>query len=282
MDDLRNATISNNFMFRLVMEKSELCRQLLERVLDVKISEINYPEGEKSLEAQLTSKGVRLDIYVTLADGTVIDVEMQASDSFKEALGKRTRYYQSVLDNDALKKGELYSRLRKTYIIFICTFDPFDKNFTKYTFSSRCHEDYELSLDDDVYKIFLNTQGDRHQVSRSLANLMDYINNNEPNDDFTRSLQEEVELQRDDDGKRALYMTYNQTLMEMEEKGKIKGREEGRAEGREEGRAEGREEVITEAAIDMLKEKLPVDMISRVTKLTVEQITEIGKKNALL
>ena len=234
MDDLRNATISNNFMFRLVMEKPELCRQLLERVLDVKISEINYPEGEKSLEAQLTSKGVRLDIYVTLADGTVIDVEMQASDSFKEALGKRTRYYQSVLDNDALKKGELYSRLRKTYIIFICTFDPFDKNFTKYTFSSRCHEDCGLSLDDDVYKIFLNTQGDRHQVSKSLANLMDYINNNEPNDDFTRSLQEEVELQRDDDGKRALYMTYNQTLMEMEEKGKIKGREEGRAEGRAE------------------------------------------------
>jgi len=61
-----------------------------------------------------------------------------------------------------------------------------------------------LSLDDGVYKIFLNMHGDRHQVSKSLANLMDYINNNEPNDDFTRSLQEEVELQRDDDGKRAL------------------------------------------------------------------------------
>lgn len=255
MDDLRNATISNNFMFRLVMEKPELCRQLLERVLDVRISEINYPEGEKSLEAQLTSKGVRLDIYVTLADGTVIDVEMQASDSFKEALGKRTRYYQSVLDNDALKKGELYSRLRKTYIIFICTFDPFDKNFTKYTFSSRCHEDCELSLDDDVYKIFLNTQGDRHQVSKSLANLMDYINNNEPNDDFTRSLQEEVELQRDDDGKRALYMTYNQTLMEMEEKGKIKGREEGR----EEGRAEGRAELVKAIKKIMENMKLPAD-----------------------
>ncbi len=41
-------------------------------------------------------------------------------------------------------------------------------------------------------------------------------------------------MQRDDDGKRALYMTYNQTLMEMEEKGKIKGREEGRAESRAE------------------------------------------------
>ena len=45
---------------------------------------------------------------------------------------------------------------------------------------------------------------------------MDYINNNEPNDDFTRSLQEEVELQRDDDGKRALYMIYDTTLMDGE------------------------------------------------------------------
>ena len=57
-----------------------------------------------------------------------------------------------------------------------------------------------------------------------LSNLLDNINNDEPNDDFTRSLQNEVELQRDDDGKRALYMTYNQTLLEMEERGKNAGK----------------------------------------------------------
>lgn len=222
MKDLRNATISNNFMFRLVMEKPELCRQFLERVLDMKITHIAYPEAEKSLEAQLTSKGIRLDIYVTLTDGTVIDVEMQAVDSTKDTLAKRTRYYQSILDNDALKKGELYKKLRQTIIIFICTFDPFNKNFSRYTFSSRCHEDCELSLDDGVYKIFLNTHGDKHRISKALSNFMDYMNGSEPNDDFTRSLQEEVELQREDDGKRMLYMTYSQTLLEMEEKGMLK------------------------------------------------------------
>ena len=227
MNDLRTATISNNFMFRLVMEKPELCRQLLERVLDVKITDIFYPEGEKSLEAQLTSKGIRLDIYVTLTDGTVIDVEMQTADSSKDSLAKRTRYYQSVLDNDSLKKGELYTRLRKTVIIFICTFDPFGKNFGRYTFSSLCHEEGGLSLEDDVFKIFLNTQGDKHRISKELANLLDYINGNEPKDDFTRQLQEEVEMQREDDGRRALYMTYSQTLMEVEEKGIEKGVEKG-------------------------------------------------------
>ena len=219
MKDFRNATISNNFMFRLVMEKPELCRQLLERILDTQISKIVYPEAEKSLEAQLTSKGIRLDIYVTLEDGTVIDVEMQAADSTKDTLAKRTRYYQSILDNDALKKGELYSKLRQTIIIFICTFDPFNRNFSRYTFSSRCHEDYKLSMEDGVCKIFLNTYGDKHRISRELANFMDYMNGSEPNDDFTRRLQAEVELQRDDDGRRMLYMTYSQTLLEMEAKG---------------------------------------------------------------
>lgn len=37
-----------------------------------------------------------------------------------------------------------------------------------------------------------------------------------------------------------------------------------------------------EDVVGMLKEKLPVDMIARITKLTVEQITEIGKKNSLI
>lgn len=235
MKDFRNATISNNFMFRLVMEKPELCRQLLERILDTQISKIVYPEAEKSLEAQLTSKGIRLDIYVTLEDGTVIDVEMQAADSTKDTLAKRTRYYQSILDNDALKKGELYSKLRQTIIIFICTFDPFNRNFSRYTFSSRCHEDYKLSLEDGVYKIFLNTHGDKHRISRELANFMDYMNGSEPNDDFTRRLQAEVELQRDDDGRRMLYMTYSQTLLEMEAKGIEQGIKQGFKQGIEQG-----------------------------------------------
>lgn len=235
MKDFRNATISNNFMFRLVMEKPELCRQLLERILDTQISKIVYPEAEKSLEAQLTSKGIRLDIYVTLEDGTVIDVEMQAADSTKDTLAKRTRYYQSILDNDALKKGELYSKLRQTIIIFICTFDPFNRNFSRYTFSSRCHEEYKLSLEDGVYKIFLNTHGDKHRISRELANFMDYMNGSEPNDDFTRRLQVEVELQRDDDGRRMLYMTYSQTLLEMEAKGIEQGIKQGFKQGIEQG-----------------------------------------------
>lgn len=86
-----------------------------------------------------------------------------------------------------------------------------------------------------MYKIFLNTHGDKHRISRELANFMDYMNGSEPNDDFTRRLQAEVELQRDDDGRRMLYMTYSQTLLEMEAKGIEQGIKQGIEQGIEAG-----------------------------------------------
>ena len=50
------------------------------------------------------------------------------------------------------------------------------------------------------------------------------------------------------------------------------------AEGIAEGLAQGKAEVV----IQMLQEKLSLEMIARLTKLTVEQIKEIGRANALL
>lgn len=53
---------------------------------------------------------------------------------------------------------------------------------------------------------------------------------------------------------------------------------EGKLEGKEEGRLEGR----LEAIIGMLREKLSVEMIARITNMSVEQVVEIGKEHALL
>ena len=223
----KNATISNNFMFRLVMEKQELCKPLIERILGIRIQKLSYMEAEKSLEAKLASKGVRLDIYVEDEAGVAYDIEMQIGSQYKEDLGYRTRYYQSMMDNDALKKGELYSKLRKSYIIFICLFDPFDKGWGKYTFNTYCNEDKELQLEDGVNRVFINVNGDKHRVSKELANLMKYIATGKVEDEFTGQLESAVESLRADDGKERLYMTFQQTILEhemwAEKRGEAKG-----------------------------------------------------------
>ena len=114
---------------------------------------------EKAIAPYYTSKGVRLDVYLKDSD-KVIDIECQAN--LKPALGKRTRYYQSMIDIDSLMKGEEYEKLKESYILFICKNDPFkdenEKHFGLpcYTFKNICTEDDEVNLDDKTIKVIYN------------------------------------------------------------------------------------------------------------------------------
>ena len=257
-------TLRNNFMFRLVMEKQELCKKLIECILGIKIKSISYMEHEKSFEANLKSKGIRLDLFVIDEDGVAYDIEMQMDNSYKEFLGRRTRYYISTMDNNALKKGERYSQLRKSYVIFICTFDPFGRGLAKYTFNAICNEDHSLVLDDGVTRVFINTEGDRHRISKELASLIGYISTGEVTDDYTKDLDEEVRTLRNDDGRERDYMTYMQTIMEHEDMAYSQGITQGISQANK------------AMAIKMLKANKPYEEISEFTELTLSEIRELA------
>ena len=257
-------TLRNNFMFRLVMEKQELCKKLIECILGIKIKSISYMEHEKSFEANLRSKGIRLDLFVIDEDGVAYDIEMQMDNSYKEFLGRRTRYYVSTMDNNALKKGERYSQLRKSYVIFICTFDPFGRGLAKYTFNAICNEDHSLVLDDGVTRVFINTEGDRHRISKELASLIGYISTGEVTDDYTKDLDEEVRTLRNDDGRERDYMTYMQTIMEHEDMAYSQGITQGISQANK------------ATAIKMLKANKPYEEISEFTELTLSEIRELA------
>ena len=257
-------TLRNNFMFRLVMEKQELCKKLIECILGIKIKSISYMEHEKSFEANLRSKGIRLDLFVIDEDGVAYDIEMQMDNSYKEFLGRRTRYYVSTMDNNALKKGERYSQLRKSYVIFICTFDPFGRGLAKYTFNAICNEDHSLVLDDGVTRVFLNPAGERHRISKELASFIGYISTGEVTDDYTKDLDEEVRALRNDDGRERDYMTYMQTIMEHEDMAYSQGITQGISQANK------------AMAIKMLKANKPYEEISEFTELTMSDIRELA------
>ena len=68
----------------------------------------------------------------------------------------------------------------------------------------------------------------------------------------------------------------------IREDGIEQGMARGREEGREEGRAKGREEEKSAFILGMLKEKLPLETIARVSKMSVERIQELGRMHSLL
>ena len=237
---------------------------MIECILGIKIKSISYMEHEKSFEANLRSKGIRLDLFVIDEDGVAYDIEMQMDNSYKEFLGRRTRYYVSTMDNNALKKGERYSQLRKSYVIFICTFDPFGRGLAKYTFNAICNEDHSLVLDDGVTRVFINTEGDRHSISKELASFIGYISTGEVTDDYTKDLDEEVRALRNDDGRERDYMTYMQTIMEHEDMAYSQGITQGISQANK------------AMAIKMLKANKPYEEISEFTELTMSDIRELA------
>ena len=62
------------------------------------------------------------------------------------------------------------------------------------------------------------------------------------------------------------------------EKGMQKGMQKGIQKGEQKGRLEERESNI----VAMLKEKIPMETISRITHYSLDQIQELGKLHGLL
>ena len=182
--------ISNDFLFGRVMQNPKLCKKLLETILGIEIERIEYPEGQKVINLEKDAKSVRLDIFVRDEKKSVYDIEMQACSSTE--LPKRSRYYTAMLVLDMLDKGISYKELKHSFVIFICTFDAFDRERYCYTFENICKEEEGLRLDDGATKIFLNALGTKGEVSPELKAFLRYVAGNKSDDEFVKELDAEV------------------------------------------------------------------------------------------
>ena len=192
---LQDLTIRDNFMFAAVMMQQDNCMRFLEMVLGIEIEriEVSY---EKSIVYNPQCKGVRLDVFAKDEHHTCYDVEMQVE---KDRLGKRTRYYHSQMDMELLESGAEYGELPKSYVIFICDFDPFEEKKYCYTFENRCLENLELGLEDGSRSIFLSTKGENEsEVPRELKAFLEFVgkdtssNDTETEDSYVKQLQQTI------------------------------------------------------------------------------------------
>ena len=233
--DFDQITLKDDFMFFSVMSDKAFCKELLERILDIKIKKLVYVAGQDTKKDSYDGKGVRLDIYTEDSENTVYNVEMQAGKSTN--LPKRSRFYQSAIDLNQLHAGMDYDALKNTIVIFICTFDVFKKDFLKYTFKNICMEDKELALNDATTKVFVNTTAtlDDENLNSKLVSLIKYINSETITDEYTKKLDEAVRIKRRSADWRVKYMKYELNLLESRREGEIEGERRGRIEGRIEG-----------------------------------------------
>ncbi|GHU51903.1 hypothetical protein AGMMS49975_06650 [Clostridia bacterium] len=206
---LQELNLEDDFMFGEVMSDTEILRQVLSLLLPKNIKKVEFVETQKTIDNSPESKGSRLDVYATDESGTVYNVEMQTGN--KDNIYKRSRYYQGNMDIGLLPKGVHYSSLRKTYIIFICTFDLFGKGRHIYPFAAYCKLDKDIFLDDGAERIFVNTKGTMKDVSPAVEQFLKYIENSTEemaaDYDILRNIHSKVEQIRSDKKMEMRYMT---------------------------------------------------------------------------
>ena len=186
--------ISNDFVFCKVMQDKELLAALIRLILpDLQFRELQV-QAQRAVEIGVDIHGVRFDIFVTLEDGSIVEIEMQVLDTGN--LPKRLRFYGSMADTQMLEKGVVYSKLRDSYVVMICPFDPYGKGRHIYTFTNRCKEDHNLEMGDGTTKIVLNAVGTMDDVSEGLEAFLDYVAGKPVDDEYVKRLDEAVHKAR--------------------------------------------------------------------------------------
>ncbi len=251
--------------------------------MGVRVKQVEYPELEKAIAPYYTSKGVRLDVYLKDED-RAIDVELQSYP--QKALGKRMRYYQSMVDCDSLMKGQAYTKLKESYILFICKFDPFhDEKKTgyglpRYTFKNICAENNSVNLDDKCVKVVYNASAYESVEDPKVRALLRFIQTNEPGeDDLSKRLSEFVARVKENEKFRKEFADMNlhdfDIMTEAKEEGLAEGRQEGRQEGLAEGEKIGARQNAIENARNFKAAGVDINIIAKCVGLSVEEIEKL-------
>ena len=226
----QSLNLSDDFLFGKVMQDEGILQMFLEKVLGFPIRKVVLVQPQKVLEIDPSAHGIRLDVYADDGGNTRYCVEMQKSNQYN--VPKRSRYYLSVMDLDQLEKGADYRNLKRSFVIFICLFQPFPVPRQKYTFERRCIEEEGLSLEDESSVIVLtdapDTGGDRDidAFFRYAASSTDEVAESSESD-FIRQIHQRVLEVKNNRKLEVEFVKLRELERENYEAGKAKGIEEG-------------------------------------------------------
>ena len=248
-DKEKKIPIKRDVMFSCVMRTEKACKELLGLIFpEKKVEKIKYIGGpklnpksrnfeleiQKFLQFNALGKTVRLDVYFKDSD-TVYNIEMQGPTT-KGPLPLRARMYSSLIDANILERSMDYEKLIDSYVIFICTFDPFDRGKCIYRFQSTCEDEKDLCEGNKRYNIYLNTTGTRDDISFDLKEMFRYINGGETTigmetkSEIVRTIDKYVQEYNANDSWRRGYMTFELLLQDNYKQGRAEGLAEAEAQ----------------------------------------------------
>ena len=188
-----------------------------------------------------------------------------------EDLPRRMRYYQSMIDIDSLIAGSEYETLKESYVIFLCTKDPFGLGLPVYTFNTVCKEKNDFTLNDGINKLFFNASAFASEKNLEIKGFLGYLCNGKPSDYLTEDIDRRVERLKINEIFRSDYMMDALPLHDARKA----GLREGMALGEAKGLLAGERKKAIETAKNFLKKNISAEIIAECTGLSLEEVIKI-------
>jgi predicted transposase/invertase (TIGR01784 family) len=177
-----------------------------------------------------------------------------------------------MMDIDLLLKGNNYTQLKESFVIFVCKEDFFGENMPCYFFTNTCRDKPDLQLGDKSYKVIFNASAFENEKNLEKKSILEYIIDKKSTSEFTTKLDTLVEQTKLNEIFKGDYMAWGLAEFDAEQRGKKEGYSAGVSDGIQQGEYKAK----IETAKNLLAMGLSIENICKATDLSIEEVNLIS------
>ena len=150
---IASLTLMDDLFMQVVLEEQACTEYILQTILDNTSLKLREQRLQKRL-SNLHGRALVLDCLCTDDKGLIYNIEVQNASN--GAIPKRARYHASLMDTHSLKKGQNFSKLPESYVIFITDKDVLGEGEQMYQIERIIRKSGSL-FQDGSHILYFNT-----------------------------------------------------------------------------------------------------------------------------
>ena len=226
---IASLTLMDDLFMQVVLEEQACTEYILQTILDKSSLKLKEQRLQKRLP-NLHGRALVLDCLCTDEKGLLYNIEVQNSSA--GAIPKRARYHAALMDTHTLKKGEKFSKLPESYVIFITDKDVLGEGEQLYQIERVIRKSGSL-FRDGSHIFYFNTA---RQGDNALGKLAKDFKEANPKEIQSEVLSHRVALLKegklDREGEKKMNVLLEKYRKKAVEEGMEKGMEKGFEQGK--------------------------------------------------
>ena len=233
---IASLTLMDDLFMQVVLEEQACTEYILQTILGKSSLKLKEQRLQKRLP-NLHGRALVLDCLCTDEKGLLYNIEVQNSSA--GAIPKRARYHAALMDIHTLKKGEKFSKLPESYVIFITDKDVLGEGEQLYQIERVIRKSGNL-FKDGSHILYFNTA---RQDDNALGKLAKDLKEANPKEIQSEVLSHRVaslkEGKIDQEGEKKMNVLLEKYRKKAVEEGIEKGLAQGIQQGLEKGLEQG-------------------------------------------